>query len=145
MSQRSIEKKVENTKKPFDILAKETRIEGPHFLQASAGTGKTFSIEHLFVRLLLAKRDLNIENILVVTFTRAAVLDLQKRIRSNIEKTLFLLRKGSFGQIDYLSPYTSLEARSDAIYRLEESLHLLEKIQIYTIHSFCYCCSIVFD
>ncbi len=31
----------------FDCLAKETTIEGPHFLEATAGTGKTFAIEHV--------------------------------------------------------------------------------------------------
>ena len=56
------------------------------------GTGKTFSIQNIVVRLLIEsqehKEPLSLQKILVVTFTRAATRDLKVRIRSNIEKAL---------------------------------------------------------
>ncbi|MCI5051644.1 MAG: UvrD-helicase domain-containing protein [Simkaniaceae bacterium] len=59
------------------------------FLEASAGTGKTFAIEHLVAKLL--KDGMQLEEILVVTFTRAATRDLRNRIRQNLrEKSLIM-------------------------------------------------------
>ena len=59
----------------FDCLAKDCPLFGPHLLEASAGTGKTFTIEHVVVRLLLA--DVPLEEILCVTFTRSATGSLK--------------------------------------------------------------------
>jgi ATP-dependent exoDNAse (exonuclease V) beta subunit len=39
--------------KPFDVLDKNQKIFGNYFIEASAGTGKTFTIAHLVLRLLL--------------------------------------------------------------------------------------------
>ncbi len=72
----------------FDILAPETPIFGNRFLEASAGTGKTFTIEHLVVR-LLKEGDLKLDQILVVTFTRAATRELKMRIRSKLKDVDF--------------------------------------------------------
>jgi exodeoxyribonuclease V beta subunit len=71
----------------FDILSKSTPLQRRLFLEASAGTGKTFTIEHLVVRLLL-ETDFTLEQILIVTFTRAATRELKVRIRANLEKIL---------------------------------------------------------
>lgn len=72
--------------KHFDILSLDTNIFGKRFLEASAGTGKTFAIEHLVVR-LLREGSLSLDQILVVTFTRAATRDLKMRIRANLSET----------------------------------------------------------
>lgn len=63
-------------------------------IESSAGTGKTFTITLLVLRLLLGekringeKRPLDIENILVVTFTNAAAAELKARILSRITST----------------------------------------------------------
>ena len=76
--------------KTFNPLEENIDIYTNTLLEASAGTGKTFSIENIFVRLLLENNPylnspLKIENVLVVTFTRAATADLKHRIRKNIE------------------------------------------------------------
>ncbi|HNA62003.1 MAG TPA: UvrD-helicase domain-containing protein, partial [Rhabdochlamydiaceae bacterium] len=71
----------------FDILAKERPLEPRLFLEASAGTGKTFTIEHLVVR-LLQETSVTLEQILVVTFTRAATRELKERIRANLDKSV---------------------------------------------------------
>lgn len=62
-------------------------------LEASAGTGKTYTIEHLFANALLetstlVDRPLLIKEILVVTFTKAAAAELKQRIRANLLKQL---------------------------------------------------------
>ena len=62
-------------------------------LEASAGTGKTYTIEHLFANALiepspLVERPLLIKEILVVTFTKAAAAELKERIRANLLRQL---------------------------------------------------------
>src|ERR1700753_2439124 len=92
----------------FDCLAKETPILGPHFLEASAGTGKTFAIEHVVARLLLQGRH-TLEQILVVTFTRAAARELKLRIRSNLDKIV------SGSVLPYLSEDADIAKIQDAL------------------------------
>ena len=55
--------------KPFDLL--NAPLEGSNLIEASAGTGKTYNIEGLFIRLVL-EMQLQVDQILVLTFTNAA-------------------------------------------------------------------------
>ena len=132
----------------FNVLDRSLHLWQNYLLEASAGTGKTFSIENLVVRLLVESKDkgdpLSIENILVVTFTNAAVRDLKMRIRKNIEVALQLLGMGSHssesGSIpDYLKAQLEKGEKSVnlAIKRLRQALFLFDQAQIFTIHSFC--------
>lgn len=64
-------------------------LHGSRLIEASAGTGKTFTIALLYVRLILGHepvatfpRLLSPRDILVVTFTEAATKELRDRIRS---------------------------------------------------------------
>ena len=66
-------------------------LYGTRLIEASAGTGKTYTIASLFIRLLLGHGDecahhkpITVEQILVVTFTEAATAELRSRIRSRI-------------------------------------------------------------
>ena len=66
---------------------------GERLIEASAGTGKTFTIAALYLRLLLGlggeaayPRAISVEELLVVTFTEAATEELRGRIRSNIHE-----------------------------------------------------------
>lgn len=116
----------------FDCLAKDCPLLGPHLLEASAGTGKTFSIEHIYVRLILESVD--VEQILAVTFTRAATRELKARIRSNLEKALESLRT-------LKAPWPYLETHlgsEEATRKLNEALSGFDRCQIFTIHGFCY-------
>ena len=63
-------------KKDFDIT--ENPLEGTNLIEASAGTGKTYTISGLFLRLILEKK-INVDQILVVTFTEAATAELEDR------------------------------------------------------------------
>ena len=65
------------------LKAVEIELNGTRLIEASAGTGKTYTIEELYVRLLVEK-ELDVENILVVTFTHAATSELRDRIRRRL-------------------------------------------------------------
>src|SRR5260370_25032546 len=56
-------------------------------IEASAGTGKTYTIENLVVEILL-KTDATIDKILVVTFTEKATSELRARIRATLESAI---------------------------------------------------------
>ena len=64
--------------KPFDLL--NAPLDGVNLIEAGAGTGKTYNIEGLFVRLIL-ETQLQVDQILVLTFTNAATEELKDRIR----------------------------------------------------------------
>ena len=65
-------------------------LEGTQLIEASAGTGKTFTIALLYVRMIL-ERDLGPEDLLVVTYTRAATAELRRRIRERLEQALAVI------------------------------------------------------
>lgn len=125
----------------FDVLNRKQSIQNSALLEASAGTGKTFAIENIVVRLLIEGAvPLTIEKILVVTFTRAATRDLKARIRKNIETALSYLKKEQEGAPDYLAAIleSGPEQINQAIRRLEHALFTFDQSHIYTIHSFCW-------
>ena len=53
-------------------------------IEASAGTGKTYTLENLVVRLLKERQDIALENILMVTFTEKATSELKTRIQEKL-------------------------------------------------------------
>jgi exodeoxyribonuclease V beta subunit len=75
----------------FDVF--NCSLDGINLIEASAGTGKTWNICGLYMRLLL-ERDLEVQRIIVVTFTNAATAELRERVRSRIVETLAWLRNG---------------------------------------------------
>ena len=62
---------------PLDVFG--CPLEGANLIEASAGTGKTWAICGLYLRLVL-ERGLEVPQILVVTFTNAATAELRERI-----------------------------------------------------------------
>jgi len=111
----------------FDCLDPSLALDGYHALEASAGTGKTFAIQHLTSRLILQK--IPLDDILIVTFTRASTRELKSRIRHNLE-TLFQ------NLPPYIAHLTPEEKVSAQLYT-EEALALFDQAQIFTIHGFC--------
>ncbi len=72
----------------FAPLSSTEILDGGHkIIDASAGTGKTFTIERIVVELLLTGAA-NIDQILVVTFTEKATAELRARIRTTIEDVM---------------------------------------------------------
>lgn len=127
----------------FDALSRHTPISESHLLEASAGTGKTFSIENIVARLIVDPvRPLLIEEILVVTFTKAATQDLKRRIwdtLSSLVKKIKHLEEQE--QVpDYLLEIIEqgLEALQRAKRLWDQALFSFDRAQIFTLHSFCY-------
>lgn len=100
-------------------------------IEASAGTGKTFTIEHLFVDLLRSS-PITLEQILVVTFTEKATAELRARIRKLIETVLI---GTSVAEPDADSEMIALDGEDRS--RLERSLWAFDRASIFTIHGFC--------
>jgi exodeoxyribonuclease V beta subunit len=123
----------------FDVLDPLHDVMQPHFLEASAGTGKTFSIEHIVARLFLEpKAGLDPSNILIVTFTRASTRDLRVRIRENITAILQILKEKKQTPFRYLTTFLEEEKlRIASIKRLENILATYDEMEIHTIHGFC--------
>lgn len=97
-------------------------------LEASAGTGKTYSIERI-VTILIARSSLSISRILVVTFTKKAARELKERIRNILIETL---RTGALDLGDVKESLNDGELEN-----LHNSYLEFEKASIVTIHSFC--------
>jgi exodeoxyribonuclease V beta subunit len=126
--------------KTFDVLSNSQNIFGKNFIKASAGCGKTFTIEHLVIRLLLENKDISIENILVVTFTKKATAELKYRIKNSIIETIKNLENNENNSLipNYLSKFINEDIRTEAILKLKDSLLYFDLAKIFTIHSFCY-------
>ena len=67
-------------------------LSGVRLVEASAGTGKTFTIATLYLRLIL-ERGLTPERIVVATFTRAATAELAMRLRQRLRTASSMLRE----------------------------------------------------
>ncbi|MDE0370196.1 MAG: UvrD-helicase domain-containing protein, partial [bacterium] len=111
---------------------------GRTVIEASAGTGKTFTIAAVVTR-LVAEEGLPLERILVVTFTRAATAELKDRVRRRIVTTLSALRGSHVGPVDdHVSALLDADPGRQGKYseRLEEALTHFDRAQIFTIHGF---------
>jgi exodeoxyribonuclease V beta subunit len=103
-------------------------------IEASAGTGKTFTLEHLIVELVLAA-DVTLDQVLVVTFTEKATHELRVRVRGKLEELLrgtapepdaAMVERGDYWTLDDV-----------ARRKLERALHAFDGATIATIHAFC--------
>lgn len=119
-------------------------------IEASAGTGKTYTIGSLYLRLLLKagennfSRPLNVEEILVVTFTEMATEELKKKIRERITDVIGKLTafaetqdKSAFKNDEFLTALSQDLDIFEAIHRLKLAEQNMDLAAIYTIHGFC--------
>ena len=102
-------------------------------IEASAGTGKTFTIEHMVVDLLL-REGVSLSEILVLTFTERAAVELRRRIRSKIEGILVLPEEQ--GKRLGERPVDLWLIDDDARHRLSRALFSFDAASIGTIHGF---------
>ncbi len=122
--------------KEFNCLEKSQELLLPYFLEASAGTGKTFAIEHIVTRLVL-EHGIPIQQIVVVTFTKAATRELKFRIRKRIEiSERVCSSKQNDSSLKYLN---DVDEGIKKIYqqRAQKALCFFDEAEIYTIHGFC--------
>ncbi len=112
--------------------------DGRTVIEASAGTGKTFAISALVTR-LIAEEGVPLDEILVVTFTRAATAELRARVRRRLVTTLGALQGGAADPDDaHLAVLLAADEpdRRLAAERLHEALTHFDRAQIFTIHGF---------
>ena len=114
--------------------------QGTHLVEASAGTGKTYSIAALFTRLVVLEGWAP-ENILVVTFTEAATAELKNRLRARLGEVLAALQSGETPADEFLqhllAEALAKQERSKLILQLQAALSGFDTAAIYTIHGFC--------
>lgn len=114
-------------------------LSGLNLIEASAGTGKTWTIAALYILMLLEK-ELRPEQILVVTYTKAATAELRDRIRHRISTTLDLYsgkRPVSEDALEQLLMTKRLQNPERARLLLTRALYSFDDAAIFTIHGFC--------
>src|SRR5262245_59761203 len=113
------------------ILARIPR-DGHAVIEASAGTGKTYTVEHLVVDLVLRGRA--IDELLVLTFTERAAAELRKRIREMLFKILDSAAAERDAAHQPAGGHWTID--EPARKRLAQALFALDTAAIGTIHGF---------
>ncbi len=112
-------------------------LSGLHLIEASAGTGKTHAITTLYLRAVI-ELDLLPEQILVVTFTRAATGELRERIRARLRLAQACLDGSAVSAEPEVVAYLASQgSRERCSYRLERALLVIDQAAVMTIHGFC--------
>lgn len=121
-------------------------LDGVRAIEASAGTGKTFTLATLVVRLVV-ERSLRLGEILAVTFTEAATQELRKRIRARLLLAVELVDMPPGGDasteatLTHAVIATHLAGGAETIDALRRRLRTaaddIDLASIYTIHGFC--------
>ncbi len=119
---------------PFDVA--QSPLDGVNLIEASAGTGKTYTIAGLYLRLILEKH-LTVENILVVTFTEAATQELKERIRRRLKEASICFEHGHSGDPLLDACLNRSVDRVEDLERLRESVRSFDQAAVFTIHGFC--------
>ncbi|HHZ8494665.1 TPA: exodeoxyribonuclease V subunit beta [Enterobacter mori] len=119
-------------------------LQGERLIEASAGTGKTYTIAALYLRLLLGlggtaafPRPLSVEELLVVTFTEAATAELRGRIRANIHELRIACLRQSTDNPLYASLLEEIADKQQAAQWLLLAERQMDEASVFTIHGFC--------
>jgi exodeoxyribonuclease V beta subunit len=124
-------------------------LHGSRLIEASAGTGKTWTIAALYVRLVLGHgggnaycRPLMPSEILVMTFTRAATRELSNRVRERLVEAAAYFRAEHAHKPDayldaLLEELPEYEARLQAAHRLQLAAETMDEAAIFTIDAWC--------
>ncbi|MBD5769970.1 exodeoxyribonuclease V subunit beta [Marinomonas colpomeniae] len=135
-----------STQIPTPLDALTFPLFGKRLIEASAGTGKTYTIANLYLRLLVPTGqmgDLNtpltVDQILVVTFTEAATAELKSRIRERIRVARKALLQGESQDAfltDWLANMSGVQ-KAGAIEKLLYAEKQMDEAAVFTIHGFC--------
>lgn len=133
-------------------------LYGERLIEASAGTGKTYTIAGLYLRLLLGhgpvieqageeggdagqpcahERPLSVTEILVVTFTEAATAELRGRIRARIHEARLAFMRGQSTDALLAQLLAEVEDHDLAARRLLAAERQMDEAAVFTIHGFC--------
>jgi exodeoxyribonuclease V beta subunit len=119
----------------FDFAAHD--LKEPSVIESSAGTGKTYSIVQIYLRLIIEKK-LMPEKILVVTFTEAATSELRSRIRDALTEFYTHLSEKKHEPFELLNGYDYEKYGYDDLLRVvAAALASFDEASIFTIHGFC--------
>jgi len=137
-------------------------------IEASAGTGKTYTITTLYLRAILGLIDghevlapKSIDQILVVTFTEAATLEIKDRVRQKLKEAQLALLELSCNEsgnslgdpnlerlfLQFKRAYLKTELNENTVnwclaayQQIQDALVLIDEASIFTIHGFCHRC-----
>lgn len=112
----------------------ETPLSGISLVEAGAGTGKTYNIASLFVRVILEKKVMP-PNILVLTYTEAATAELKSRLRTRIKESIYAL-EGYKIEDEFLQELKN-QYDTSHIEILKKALYQFDEAAVSTIHGFC--------
>lgn len=119
--------------RPFEIP-----LNGINLIEASAGTGKTYNIASLYVRALI-EQDIEVDDILVVTYTEAATKELRERLMQRLGESVQSLEGEVFDENEFLQKLPSQVIHPEkAVAKLRSAIRSFDQASIYTIHGFCY-------
>lgn len=120
----------------FDV--KTVELSGANLIEASAGTGKTFSIAVLVVRLIIENK-IPVSKMLLVTFTEAAAAELKERSIKFIREAITEFeQEGNSGNAILKEVIQNFNGdKNDAKERLYTALLEIDQAMMCTIHSFC--------
>jgi len=115
-------------------------LNGYVLIEASAGTGKTFTISNIFLRLIL-EEGFSPEQILVVTFTRAATEELKTKLRQRLADAVGLLKgqQSSDSVLKEIVAHALVKCGEKEILRkrLDSAIMSMDQAAVFTIHGFC--------
>lgn len=119
----------------FNIV--DPKLENGTVIEASAGTGKTYSVASIVTRAIAMNENIRIGNVLVTTFTRNAAAELRDRIRRRIVSTEAQLREGVALPGDHLAGSLLGPDQLERAARLARALREFDTATIATIHAVC--------
>lgn len=120
---------------PFDATGSLPEPGNTTLLQASAGTGKTHTIAAIAAR-LIAEEGVRAQDLLIITFARAATAELRDRIRERLSHTVDVLDEKA-GPIDDADRHLLTLPAEPARTRLRDALLDFDAATISTVHRFC--------
>jgi exodeoxyribonuclease V beta subunit len=123
----------------INFNASTVPLQDSNLIEASAGTGKTYSIAILVLRLVLEKQ-LSIKEVLMVTFTKAAVAELEERIRLFIRSAHKYANGHDItdSNIKVLVQQAIAHSSAEKVnQQLSDAVLFLDETAVLTIHSFC--------
>ncbi len=112
----------------------EAPLKGISLVEAGAGTGKTYNIVSLYVRVILEK-GLMPANILVLTYTEAATAELKTRLRKRLIESIEVL-KGGTSEDPFLKEVAN-RYKEENLVILQKALYSFDEAAVSTIHGFC--------
>ncbi|MCX9488283.1 exodeoxyribonuclease V subunit beta [Vibrio cholerae] len=120
-------------------------LHGARLIEASAGTGKTYTIAGLYLRLVLGHgcaetrhaHPLSVDQILVVTFTEAATAELRDRIRRRLHDARLAFARGASDDPLLRSLLAEFIDHNLAVSLLLSAERQIDEAAIFTIHGFC--------